>query len=75
MKAIVQTTYGSPDDLVLREVPTPTPGDDEVRCGVERFRPLRRWVLTALGGKRAPPGTRSGGNEEAAPPPPLPLTP
>lgn len=30
MKAIVQDTYGSPDELELREVDTPTVGDDEV---------------------------------------------
>src|SRR6266487_6365333 len=30
MKAIVQERYGSPDDLELREVAKPVPGDDEV---------------------------------------------
>ncbi|HZM22551.1 MAG TPA: NAD(P)-dependent alcohol dehydrogenase, partial [Anaerolineales bacterium] len=30
MKAIVWTKYGSPDGLQLREVPTPTPKDNEV---------------------------------------------
>jgi NADPH:quinone reductase-like Zn-dependent oxidoreductase len=30
MKAVVQNGYGSPDCLHLREVDTPTPGDDEV---------------------------------------------
>jgi hypothetical protein len=30
MKAIVFTQYGSPDDLVLKEVPTPVPKDGEV---------------------------------------------
>lgn len=30
MKAIVFTQYGSPDRLELKEVPTPTPGDDEL---------------------------------------------
>jgi len=30
MKAIVFTEYGSPQHLVLKEVPRPTPGDDEV---------------------------------------------
>ncbi len=30
MKAIVFTHYGSPDDLQLREIPTPTPKDDEL---------------------------------------------
>jgi NADPH:quinone reductase-like Zn-dependent oxidoreductase len=34
MKAIVQTRYGSPDDLELREVETPMVGDDEVLVGV-----------------------------------------
>lgn len=29
MKAIVFSHYGSPDDLVLKEVPTPSPNDDE----------------------------------------------
>ncbi len=30
MKAIVCTKYGSPDALQLREMPKPTPGDDQV---------------------------------------------
>ncbi len=30
MKAIVFTRYGSPDDLELKEIPTPIPRDDEV---------------------------------------------
>lgn len=30
MKAIVFTQYGSPDDLELKELPTPVPQDDEV---------------------------------------------
>src|SRR5262245_7782861 len=30
MKAILWTTYGSPDGLQLREVATPTPKEDEV---------------------------------------------
>lgn len=30
MKAIVQTEYGMPDVLQLREVETPSPGDNEV---------------------------------------------
>jgi len=30
MKAVFQKKYGSPDDLELREVDTPVPGDDEV---------------------------------------------
>ncbi len=30
MKAIVFTRYGSPDDLELKEIPTPVPRDDEV---------------------------------------------
>ena len=34
MNAIVYTRYGTPDELVLREVPTPEPGDGEVRVRV-----------------------------------------
>ena len=30
MKAIVQDVYGSADVLVLRDVDTPVPGDDDV---------------------------------------------
>ena len=30
MKAIVWTKYGAPDGLQLREVPMPTPGEQEV---------------------------------------------
>lgn len=30
MKAIVQDTYGSPDVLVMRDVPRPQPGDDDL---------------------------------------------
>ena len=30
MKAIIYTRYGSPDVLQFRDVPAPTPGDDEV---------------------------------------------
>jgi NADPH:quinone reductase-like Zn-dependent oxidoreductase len=35
MKAIVQDTYGSPDVLQLREIDTPTVGDDEVLVRVQ----------------------------------------
>ncbi|NIP58743.1 MAG: zinc-binding dehydrogenase [Gemmatimonadetes bacterium] len=59
MKAIVQTRYGSPDDLVLREVDPPEVGDDEVRVRV-RAASLhpdvwhvvtgQPWVLRLMGG-------------------------
>ena len=59
MKAIVLTTYGSPDDLELREVEKPVPKDDQVlikvhasavndwEWGLLRGRPL---FMRAFGG-------------------------
>ncbi|ASC70619.1 NADPH:quinone reductase [Halomicronema hongdechloris C2206] len=35
MKAIVLTQYGSPDDLELKDIETPTPNDDEVLVKVQ----------------------------------------
>jgi NADPH:quinone reductase-like Zn-dependent oxidoreductase len=34
MKAVVHERYGPPDVLELREVPTPTPKDNEVRIRI-----------------------------------------
>ena len=34
MKAIVFTQYGSPDGLEIKEIPKPTPKDDELLIGI-----------------------------------------
>ena len=41
MKAVYQEGYGSTDDLYVREVDKPAPGDDEVlyKCAPRRFIP------------------------------------
>lgn len=35
MKAVVLDAYGSADNLALREVPTPAPGDQEIRIRIK----------------------------------------
>ena len=49
MRAIVFTRYGSPDVLELREVPRPSPGDNEVRIRVHAAS-LNDWDWQALQG-------------------------
>jgi NADPH:quinone reductase-like Zn-dependent oxidoreductase len=49
MKAIVFTKYGSPDVLELKEVPKPTPKDDEVLIRVHAAS-LNDWDWSALQG-------------------------
>jgi NADPH:quinone reductase-like Zn-dependent oxidoreductase len=49
MKAIVFTKYGSPDVLELKEVPKPTPKDDEVLIRVHAVS-LNDWDWEALQG-------------------------
>lgn len=80
MKAIVQTRYGSPDDLELREIARPEPADDEVlvRVRAASVHPDVWHVLTGLprilrlmgAGLRRPrnpvPGTDLAGVVEAA---------
>ncbi len=76
MKAIVQTAYGAPRDVLeLRELPTPTVGDDEVLVRVKatsvhadvwhtvngRPRVLRLMGAGLLAPKRVVPGTDLAG--------------
>ncbi len=75
MKAIVQERYGSPDDLQLREVDQPVPGDEDVlvRVRAASVHPDvwhvvvgRPYVLRLMGGgfsrpKRSIPGTDMAG--------------
>lgn len=49
MKAIVFTSYGSPDVLQLKEIPQPVPGDDEVLVRVHAVS-LNDWDWEALRG-------------------------
>ncbi len=50
MKAIVFTRYGSPDGLELKEVPKPTPKDDELLIRV-RASSINSWDWEFLNGK------------------------
>lgn len=79
MKAIVHTTYGSPEFLQFREIEKPTPGDDEVLinvraatmtagdCEMRRFdvMPLFWLPLRLYSGLLRPRGTRVLGQEFA----------
>lgn len=82
MKAVVHSRYGSPDDLVLRELPTPVPAEGEVlvRMRASSVHPDvwhvvtgRPAVLRLMGaGVRRPrspvPGTDLAGEVEATGP-------
>lgn len=79
MKAIVQERYGSPDDLELREIDKPVPGNDEVlvRVRAASLHPDvwhvvcgRPYVLRLMGGgfskpKNPIPGTDMAGIVES----------
>jgi NADPH:quinone reductase-like Zn-dependent oxidoreductase len=76
MKAIVQTQYGSPDVLQLKEVPKPAPKDDEVLVKVHAaslnaadFEILRGTWAARFGGPFRPgnkiPGSDLAGRVEA----------
>lgn len=62
MKAVVRTTYGSPDVLQLKDVPRPTPTDDEVLIKIHSTSVNRTdWegltgkpVYARIGGLRKP---------------------
>ena len=66
MKAAVNTRYGSPDVIEVREVPKPEPAADEVLvrvhastvsrtdCGQLRAHPFFVRVSPAYGGRNAP---------------------
>lgn len=47
MNAIVRTRYGTPDDLALRDVPTPAPGDGDVRVRAASLNAADWHLLTA----------------------------
>ena len=76
MKAIIQTAYGSPDVLQLKEVPKPIPKDDEVLVRVHAaslnaadFEILRGMWAARFGGPFRPgnkiPGSDLSGRVEA----------
>ena len=78
MKAIVRTKYGPPDVLQLKEVPKPTPKDNEVLvkvyattvnrtdCGFLRGKPfINRFVSGLFGPKRTILGSEFAGEIEA----------
>jgi len=76
MKAIVQTEYGSPDVLRLKDVPKPTPKDDEVLVKIHAaslnaadFEILRGMWAARFGGPFRPgnkiPGSDLSGRVEA----------
>lgn len=74
MQAIIQSRYGSPDDLELREVDTPVPGDDEVlvRVHAASLHPDvwhvvagRPYVLRVMGGGFAKPKNPIPGTDMA----------
>ena len=76
MKAIVCTEYGSPDVLQLKEVPRPTPGDDQVLVRVHAasvnaadLETLRGDFIVRMASPRKPmyeiPGSDIAGRVEA----------
>jgi putative PIG3 family NAD(P)H quinone oxidoreductase len=56
MKAISITTYGDPEVLVVKEVPTPEPGNEEVLIEVRASGLNRSDVFQRKGHYPAPPG-------------------
>jgi NADPH:quinone reductase-like Zn-dependent oxidoreductase len=78
MKAVVYTTYGSPDVLHIKEVEKPVPEDDEVLikvhattvnrtdCATIKAKPFFMRIVTGLfGPKKQTPGTEFSGEIEA----------
>ena len=77
MKAVVYTTYGTPDVLQISEVPTPTPKDNEVLirihaaavtttdCNLRGGDKLMRLVFGLRRPKRQVLGTEFAGEIEA----------
>ena len=72
MKAIVYDNYGSPDELRLEEIPTPVPGDDQIRIkiaavsinGADKEGLIGKPLYSRMSGLRRP-GSRILGSDIA----------